>query len=505
MGMYRLMIADDEDEERVGIRFLLKKYGFQFEITEAVDGKDALKKLEEKGADILFTDVKMPFLNGLELSEYARKLMPGIQIIFFSGYDDFDYVKQALSLQAVDYILKPVSPIEFQKVIALVLERMEKENAKKQQNQQFQRTFMLTRLFNQVPLEKLEKKYGKQELGFLGEYERIILLEFEEEFFGKAVADIRELDDKIRKAMCCPYDLLDMNPFQGIVLLKKVRGKAVDCMATARDIQQLIEREYRSRCYLSVGPELSHPGTIGLAYSEAESYLEDRFFYKDEFVYPIGEDRKKRKAGTEDAGQFLQAIENDVNFRDVAGLRRDAEILLGICRNNGFQSYIYTRFICANLLKLLYQGLPGEEEQLTENVEKLYACTRFSEIETMVESVLDKLEQALLAGQDSPRHVTALVEQYIYEHYMDTLSLDILAEKVYLTPHYLSSIFSQEKKIGISKYIKNIRMEKAEELLRNTNMKVQDICKAVGYSNLSYFCKTFRNEFGVTPEKYREK
>lgn len=218
--MYRLMIADDEDEERLGIRFLLKKYGFQFEITEAVDGKDALKKLEENGADILFTDVKMPFLNGLELSEQARKLIPGIQIIFFSGYDDFDYVKQALSLQAVDYILKPVSPIEFQKVIALVLERMEKENAKQQQNQQFQRMFVLTRLFNQVPLEKLEKKYGKQELEFLEQYERIILLEFEEEFFGKTVADIRELDDRIKETVNCPYDLLDMNPFQGIVLLK---------------------------------------------------------------------------------------------------------------------------------------------------------------------------------------------------------------------------------------------------------------------------------------------
>lgn len=503
--MYRLMIADDEDEERLGIRFLLKKYGFQFEITEAVDGKDALKKLEEKGADILFTDVKMPFLNGLELSEQVRKRIPGIQIIFFSGYDDFDYVKQALSLQAVDYILKPVNPIEFQKVIALVLERMEKENARQQQNQQFQRMFVLTRLFNQVPLEKLEKKYGKQELEFLGEYERIILMEFEEEFFGKTVADIRELDDKIRETVNGSYDLLDMNPFQGIILLKKAGGRAADCMATARNIHQLMVREYHSRCYLSVGSEISNPGTIGLAYSEAEAYLEERFFYKDEFVYPIEEDRKKEHAGTEEAGQFLQAIENDVNFRDAAGLRKDAEILLGICRNNGFQSYIYTRFICANMLKLLYQGIPSEGEQLTENVEKLYACSRFSEIEEMIGSVLDRLEEELLAGQDSPRHVTALVEQYIYEHYMDTLSLDILAEKVYLTPHYLSSIFSQEKKIGISKYIKNIRMEKAEELLRNTNMKVQDICKAVGYSNLSYFCKTFRNEFGVTPEKYREK
>lgn len=97
----------------------------------------------------------------------------------------------------------------------------------------------------------------------------------------------------------------------------------------------------------------------------------------------------------------------------------------------------------------------------------------------------------------------AIVEQYIYENYMDVLSLDVLAEKVYLTPHYLSNIFSQEKGIGLNKYIKNVRMEKAQELLQNTNMKISDICAKVGYSNLSYFCKTFRTEYGVTPEKYR--
>ena len=95
------------------------------------------------------------------------------------------------------------------------------------------------------------------------------------------------------------------------------------------------------------------------------------------------------------------------------------------------------------------------------------------------------------------------MEQYIRAHYEEPLSLDLLAEKVYLTPHYLSSIFIQEKGIGINKYIKNLRMEKARELLTGTNMKISEICERVGYSNLSYFCRTFRNEFGMTPEQYR--
>lgn len=123
-AMFRLMIADDEDAERMGIRFLLHKFGYAFEIREAPDGMEALKRLGEFPADILVTDVKMPFLNGIDLAAKVREQFPDMQIIFFSGYDDFEYVKQALSLQAVDYILKPVDPAEFNRVIGRVVERL---------------------------------------------------------------------------------------------------------------------------------------------------------------------------------------------------------------------------------------------------------------------------------------------------------------------------------------------------------------------------------------------
>ena len=96
------------------------------------------------------------------------------------------------------------------------------------------------------------------------------------------------------------------------------------------------------------------------------------------------------------------------------------------------------------------------------------------------------------------------MEKYIQEHYDQVLSLDILAEKVYLTPHYLSSIFIQEKGIGINKYLKNVRMEKARQMLMETNMKISEISQRVGYSSLSYFCRSFRNEYGLTPDQYRK-
>ena len=117
--------------------------------------------------------------------------------------------------------------------------------------------------------------------------------------------------------------------------------------------------------------------------------------------------------------------------------------------------------------------------------------------------MVEELEQMFRMAEDSPKRTIALTEQYIQEHYREALSLDLLAEKAFRTPHYLSSIFIQEKGVGINKYIKNVRMEKARELLMGTNMKISEICEQVGYGSVSYFCRSFRNEYGVTPEQYR--
>lgn len=502
--MYRLMIADDEDDERIGIKYLMKKCGFSFDIMEAADGREALEKLRENGADILFTDVKMPFLNGLELSSEAKALIPDIQIIFFSGFDDFEYVKQALSLQAVDYILKPVNPIEFQKTIQIVIDRMEQKSAMQQQNEQAHKAYILTRLLNKMPFNKLAGKYKEEDLTFLNEYTQIILIEFEEEFFGNRAADVNELQNKIESIQKLPFDLIDLNPSQGIMLLKDKQCTQREYRQMAQCIHLLIEKEYQAKCYLSVSPKLLKPQDIGNVYTEAEGYLEGRFFNRGNYVYPIDEQKVYVDNGNDKEGQLLNEIEQDVKRKDAYSLQINVEQLMEKCRSNSFQSYIYTRFVCANLLKILFQGLPGEDEHLIANVEQLYACSRFQDIEMIIIKVMKRLEEKLTLN-DSPNRVISMVEQYIQKNYMKELSLDILADKVYLTPHYLSSIFSREKGIGINKYIKNVRMEKARELLLDTNMKISDICKLSGYSNLSYFCKAFRNEYGVTPEKYRER
>ena len=130
--MISILIVDDEKLERKGIRFLLQKEEKDYQILEAVNGKDALGILQKQKVDILFSDIKMPYMDGLELSRRARELYPDLQIIIFSGYNDFSFAREALRYGVVDYVLKPVDPAEFKKTLDKVTENIDKQNEKLQ-------------------------------------------------------------------------------------------------------------------------------------------------------------------------------------------------------------------------------------------------------------------------------------------------------------------------------------------------------------------------------------
>ena len=135
--MLTILIVDDEKLERNGIKFLLKREKEEFRILEASNGKDALGVLMKENVDILFSDVKMPYINGLELSKQARELCPDLEIVIFSGYNDFSYAKEALRYGVVDYVLKPVDPEEFHRTLERVMGHISdrKEETEKQNPQ----------------------------------------------------------------------------------------------------------------------------------------------------------------------------------------------------------------------------------------------------------------------------------------------------------------------------------------------------------------------------------
>lgn len=507
--MYQILIADDEKQERQVIRFLLDKYQFPLRMTEASNGSEAYKLLEKKKFDILLTDIKMPFMDGLTLAEKARELCPQMLIIFFSGYDDFDYVKQALSLHVVNYILKPVNPEEFSKTIASVLSQLkerEEQLATQQMARNFARNHVLYQIINRSRIDSLRQLYPHLDFGFLYRYHRLILIQLEKDFFGSGLSEEDTGFFPLDLSRLIPEncDFINLNPAQNLLLFSgpKHASKWYDAQA-ARLVFQF-KKLCGMDCYAAVSSPFARPEDIPDAYAEAERSLADHFFFPKSKASDTALGEEPSISSLEDDA-LLKNIEKDIHTKAPDSLRQHISLLFEKYENPASHSQIYIRFLCTSLLKLLLDGLKGNPLfSFDEMAEQIYSFQQLSEIADTIWEVAEAVISSMEKDQQSPKHAIHLVKQYIYNHYNEDLCLDLLAEQVYLSPRYLSTRFIQETGCGINKFIKSVRMERARDLLLHTNMKITDICHQVGYSNVSYFCKSFLEDFGTTPEKFRQ-
>ena len=140
---------------------------------------------------------------------------------------------------------------------------------------------------------------------------------------------------------------------------------------------------------------------------------------------------------------------------------------------------------------------------MDKEIDQLYRSTDFGSVKAIIDDNILRLEEVFSVNPQMAHREIEAVKQYIYEHYKEELSIDILAKLVYMAPSYLSAIFKKETGQNLSKFIKEYRMEKAKDMLENTHMKIVNVSEAVGYPNVSYFCQSFREFFGVSPQKFR--
>ena len=157
--MYRVLVVDDEKLERDGIRFLLSMEEGEWEIYEAANGKLALNELRKHPVDLMLTDIKMPHMDGLELSKKAREEYPDLEIIIFSGYGDFAFAQEAIRYGVTDYVLKPVDPDRFHDTIQKIQKEIASRKNKEQQS--IKEKSFLQKLFLILPVMRFPLRSGK--------------------------------------------------------------------------------------------------------------------------------------------------------------------------------------------------------------------------------------------------------------------------------------------------------------------------------------------------------
>lgn len=497
-----ILIADDEKIEREGIRYLLALEKGERRIFEAANGKQAMQILRTENIDMILTDIKMPVMDGLELARRAKELFPEIRIVIFSGYNDFTFAQEAIRYGVTDYILKPVDPDNFHEIIEKaeknIRERQAEEN-REIRRQNFLQQYFLQNFLYSGKKEILEKAGEFVDLDKWNGWHCAILIETDTAFFDTAEENFPgELQKELRRV----FFYLNLNERQSLLLFQDVY---CDYLLVANHLYTFLKRNYMVRIYLAVSRKFDGCECLPEILGQLEQQMEEKFYHPEKHIFSCEEEELKMVAGEVQDSQLMQMISEDISRKDTEQLWKHFECLKEKYSSNTQFSAMYIKFVFSNVIQELFQENQfADEHRLEQEIDRLYSCGNIMDILKVTEDNIREYEKFLERSMSESRNEVAAVKNYIYQHYGEDLNLEMLAEKVYLSSGYLSFIFKKETGMNLNRFIKVFRMEKAGEFLRDTNMKVAQISEKVGFANVSYFCRSFREYYGCSPESYRK-
>ena len=503
--MLTILIVDDEKLERNGIKFLLKREKEEFRILEASNGKDALGVLMKENVDILFSDVKMPYINGLELSKQARELCPDLEIVIFSGYNDFSYAKEALRYGVVDYVLKPVDPEEFHRTLERVMGHISdrKEETEKQNRQEdyLRKYFFINYLYsgNKESLGHLEKLFsgGRKELD---RCTRMILASASNGFFE---TEEEHFTDSLKEQFHRDLGYINLNSNESLFLFTE---KYTDYRELARQLYEFFRKQYDCECYFAVSGPISEITEMPEEFRKLELLLGEQFYQPGQHVLVSGEEAEEPEDRTGEA-ELIDQISREIRSRDVIRLGQDFGKLEKKYRGNRQFSEMYVKFVFSSILKEVYEQIsPGDEKVLSKKVDRLYRCRKIQDVVDIVSKAISEFEKSMEEQKDGLRGEIAKVKSYIQHHYSENnIGAEDLARMVYLSPGYLSTVFKEETGMTLNRYIREVRMNKARDLLGGDEHEDHTDCKGSGFFKQLLFLQEFQGIFrmfsGVVPER----
>lgn len=497
--MIKVLIVDDEKIERNGIKYLLRSRKEEWEIFEASNGRDAYETLRKEQMDILFTDIKMPFMTGMELVEHARSIQPDIEMVIFSGYGEFEYAKQALRFRVENYVLKPVDPEEFQSTVDKLLAKIQSEQEQRlasQYDQNDLESYFLSKFIYQGSSDILSKISGRVDTGEWTKIKVMYLIESDDNFFEEQESSAKtRLSEELKQDI----SFLNLSPDRELCLLKS----ECDYKVFAKHLYDVLSQGYGERFYVAAGHKMQSIEDMPESYKKLDMLMENKFYRKDNRIF-MPEEENNTKTAEQFMNDSIGYMIEDIHLNDIIhlwnhfeGLKKSAE---------GFQKYsqIYTKFLFSNLVKELFSQQHIEGYTLENAIQKIYELQSIDDVLKEIEEMIVQFEQRLSESKGNTRDEVERAKSYIYEHYKEDISIEILAEQVYLSPGYFSYIFKKETGQNLSRFVKEYRIEQAKKYLADTNMKIVQICQETGFANVSYFCKSFKEYYGCTPEQFRK-
>ena len=528
--MPRVFLVEDESTIRSTLRDTVPwgQLGYEF-VGEATDGEMALPLIGSTHPDVLITDIKMPFMDGLSLSKLVLKEFPNTKIIIISGYDDFEYARQAIEIGVEQYLLKPITKANLMKVLREVKEKIEQEQEQRNYQAQFQRDsqeyeqFARRSFMEQVVAGKLSVQQIYEDAGRLGLELRaqsycIALFSAMGETYSDTDARVRE--DLLGHFMKHPEYLLlrwNLTTYMLLIMGEKSRMDSYiqSCIAAITNRYSVYDGQ--KPWYAAVGMTAGRLSQLPECYEDVSRLWAYRYIQPDTHILT------SETVKTPGAGAASNDIENfDVNkFNQeiLLEIMRSAapeeipniisEFLLDISeavRSQPFCHYVMlsTRFTAIQFVT----SLGVKQEKLLEGVTCQDLMEQTVEMQDLRRYMSEFLMQAvkirIARSANQYKDILGRAVDYIDANFTDdSLSLNMVAKEVNISANYLSAVFSQEMKSTFVEYVTSKRMAKAKELLRTTDKHSGEIALEVGYKDPHYFSFLFKKTQGLTTREYR--
>ena len=530
MDLYKVILVDDEEEVREAIRRRInwEEIGFTVAGT-AENGEEALELAENCEPDVVMTDIQMPFMDGLTLLKKLKERFPDIRSVIFSGYDDFEYAKEAIKLESEEYILKPVDADELRKVFTRIKDRLDEQIRQRRNVEQLSMYYE-----NSRPMMKEQLLIGLlegRELQFdLERYQKDFDFRIESAFYCVGAFRItpvnndKEILDK--KLMAVSLKQIVIERFEGILPIEAfVYLDTVSVLARLDSTDQYSQYIEEMDRICRVAHKLLSANVcagIGRVYGNAESIHTSFIEAKDAFHHRIfvGENQaiciadvdpsynvedyvsekqirhiiRQVKIGTEDT---LKA-----EIRDFTGKLEKSDIGLNQLR------IFYAEFL-VELLRLMRGHNINIAESGFGNINTNEEMDSFSSMDEfadrliyLADTIRVKISNTRL---DTTRKLAEDAKQYIADHYSESgLSVDDICAHLGVGTSYFSSVFKKETGMSFVTYLTDVRMNEAQRLLDTTDEKSYIIAGLVGYEEPNYFSYVFKKHFGTSPSKYRQ-
>lgn len=533
------MLVDDEEEVRAAITKKLnwESMGFQM-VASAENGEEALDLADKFHPDVVMTDIHMPFMDGLTLCRKLKENYKNVKLVIFSGYDEFEYAKEAIKLEVEEYILKPINAQELKQVFERLKLTLDEEINEKRNVDKLKQYYMesLPKMREQFLIGLLEGNFSEDKVK---EYQTYYDITFDANYYNVAILRVDSLkevggkeegeekgqgflDEKLRilsAKQIVEENIKNTIPFYSciyldsivIISLMKDANEETVFIHTMDQICKIIYKIIGVNASAGIGNVCNSPINLVKSYEGAKNALAYRILLEANQAICI-QDMEPEASETYSINDWIiEALIKEIKLGTKEGLVLLMDQLEKQLKSSkmtipqlqfSLSEIIIELVRLARVYKLEMEELFGNEFDIFNTVR------RFDTIENLkkwlYDTCLQLRSQIRKERVDSAKLLTEKAKQYIHENYGDSeLSVDTICSYLNVSATYFSTIFKKETGSSFVTYLTNIRMEQALHLLNTTEEKAYIISGIVGYPEPNYFSYVFKKQFGVSPSKYR--